>query len=209
MTTRENKYLSILKKEFGKYGSWALWDNNGGIKSLLEKKNFSEMIRPNIVFVGLNASMKIPEDWINYHHECNTFGKIKSWKRTPVHKLADVIQEKEFSSLNGAYMTDILKGHYKQDSRVVMAEVKQNKAIILTENLRLFENELELLSKISDSNNFYIICMGDACFNILRENFKWNIYKVYHYANYGEYKVKERIRQGLEVIIKNLKKSTA
>ncbi len=204
----KNKYLPLLKKDFGKYGSWALWNEDGSITSLISKNDFELLLKPNIIFVGLNASMKLPEDWINYHSECGKYcrlGKAKSWRQTHVRKLAEVLREKEFEALKGAYMTDIIKNHYDANSGVVTDKIKQDNNLI-SENIRLFENELKILSQISGLNRFHIICIGNKSFEILSKALKHKIDKIWHYSAYqlGWEGVKERMRQNLRAIIKKL-----
>lgn len=201
-----NKHLLQLKKDFGRYGSWALWNENGSITSLINKNNFEILIKPNIIFVGLNASMKLPEDWINYHSECCRFGKIKSWKQSHIRKLAEVLQEKEFERLKGTYMTDIIKNYYDSNSGIVANKIKQDKNLV-SENIRLFENELKILSKISGSSKFHIICIGNKSFEILNQTLKHKMDKIWHYSAYqlGWEGVKKKIRQDLREIIKNVR----
>ncbi len=203
MMTEKSKYLSILKSEFGKYGSWALWDRDGGIISFVNNNDFRLLIKPNVIFIGLNASGKLSKDWINYHSECCESGKVEScWKRTHARKLADVLREKEFDALRGAYMTDIIKNHYDANSGVVANKIRKN-ANLITENLNLFENELKILSKISGSTDFHIICIGNKSFEILSQISKYKIDKIWHYSAYqlGWEGVKERIRQDLRKIV--------
>ena len=76
---------------------------------------------------------------------------------------------------------------------------------IIEENEQSLKKEIELLSKISGADKFLVICMGDASFKETKKTIKDNIYKIYHYANYGYDKVKERIRQDLREIIKNVR----
>lgn len=204
-----DKYLLQLKKKFGKYGSWALWNEDGSITSLISKNDFEFLLKPNIIFVGLNASMKLPEDWINYHSECCRFGKIKSWKQSHIRKLAEVLQEKEFEILKGAYMTDVIKNHYDSDSGIVANKIIRDKNLV-SENIKLFENELKMLSEISGSDKFHIICIGNKSFDILNQTLKHKIDKIWHYSAYqlGWEGVKEKTRQDLRKITKNEKQST-
>ncbi|MFA5080399.1 MAG: hypothetical protein WC472_02115 [Candidatus Paceibacterota bacterium] len=201
-----NKQLLQLKKEFGKYGSWALWDENGRITEIIEKPEFQSLIKPSIIFVGLNASMELLnlEDWINYHGECCRFGKIKSWKQTHASKLAEALREKEFEVFAGAYMTDIVKDDNNPNSNNIAKEANLH-------NIELFENELNLLSKISGSDEFRIICIGNKSFDILNKITKYKIDKIWHYSAYqlGWEGVKERIRQDLREIIKKIENKIA
>jgi len=197
-----NENLLKLKKEFGKYGSWALWNEDGSIAPLIDTNNFEFLLKPDIIFVGLNASRKMPEkDWINFHSEsCKS-----TWKREHARKLAEVLQEKEYEVFKGAYMTDIVKNHYDADSDIVINKIKQN-TNLLSKNISLFEHELKLLSEISGTDKFHIICIGNKSFEILNQVLKHKIYKIWHYSAYqlGQEGVKEKIRQDLRAILKKM-----
>ena len=209
-----NKHLLQLKKKFGKYGSWALWNEDGSIVSLINKDNFEFLIKPNIIFMGLNASYDLRKtfDWMNYH-----FIKDKensSWKKEHCRKLAEVLQEDEFGMFKGAYMTDIIKSHYDSDSDIIARKIDKDKTII-EESKQSFKKEMELLSKISESDKFLVICIGIKSFEITKEIVENNVYKIYHYSNWsdksnkdkeikGYQKVQEKIRQDLRKIIKKL-----
>lgn len=212
-----NRNLLQLKKKFG--GSWALWDKDGGIVSLTTKHDFEFLLKPNIVFVGLNASIELSEDWINYHSECQKFKK-KKWGQEFIKNLADLIMSSEFSFLRGAYMTDIIKDIDFPKSSKVIKEIKSNPPILLR-NKEIFERELRLLSKLSSTNKFQVICMGRDAFDILcrawnmptkripnemrfvsikKYNNFFDILETYHYS----YRKKENIRKDLREIIKKL-----
>ena len=214
-----NKHLLQLKKDFGEFGSWALWDENGGITSLINKRDFEILIKPSIVILGLNASIKLPNDWINFHSECQKFKK-KKWGQEFTKNLADLIMSDEFSILRGAYMTDIIKNIDFPESSKVIEEIKNNPKI-LSRSKEIFEKELNLLLKISLTNKFKIICMGRDAFDILcrawniptkrtsnkmgfvsikKYNNSFDILESYHYS----YRKKENIKQDLREIIKNL-----
>jgi len=215
-----DKYLLQLKNEFGKYGSWAIWDEDGCIAPLISKNNFEILIKPNIIFLGLNASIKLPNDWINYHSECQEFKK-KKWGQEFIKNLADLIMSDEFSTLRGAYMTDIIKDVDFPESSKVMAKIKNNPEI-LSRSKEIFEKELSLLSKIFLTDKFQVICMGRDAFDILcriwdiptkkvsnkmrsttieRRINTFEILEIYHYA----YRKKEKIKQDLREITKNVR----
>lgn len=197
-----NEYLLQLKNEFGKYGSWALWDENGGIEKIIKDKGFESLIKPNVIFMGLNASCDLREaaDWINFH-----FLKAKnnsSWKKEHCRKLAEVLSEPEFSYFSGSYMTDIVKTKYDSRSENLTKAIKKDDRII-AENEKLLKQEMMLLSKISGSDQFIIICNGNKSFDILSQVFKHKVYKIWHYSAYqiGWEGVKERMRQDLRKIM--------
>ena len=198
-----NKYLLQLKKEFGTYGSWALWDKGGEIEKIIKDKKFKSLIKPNIIFMGLNASYDLRKvaDWMNYHFIKEK--KNSSWKKEHCRKLAEVLSEPEFSYFKGAYMTDIIKTKYDPNSGDLMKAIKKDGGII-TENKRLWKREMKLLSKISKSNEFHVICIGNKSFEILNQILKRGVDKVWHYAAYqlGKEGVKEKIRQDLRKIMR-------
>ena len=201
-----NEYLLQLKKEFGKYGSWALWDEDGGIENIIKDEKFISLIKPNIIFMGLNASRNLCEckDWANFHFQKT----IKSWKREHCRKLADVLSESEFSGFSGSYMTDVIKTNYDSSSGNLMKAIKKDEGII-AKNKELLKSEMELLSRISDSDKFIIICNGKKSFDILKQVSRHEAYKIWHYSAYqlGWEGVKERIRQDLREIMKRLQKT--
>jgi hypothetical protein len=202
-----NEYLLQLKKEFGKFGSWALWDEDGGIENIIKDKKFISLIKPNIIFMGLNASRDLREDidWVNFH-----FQKIRkiSWGREHCRKLADVLSEPEFSYFSGSYMTDVIKTNYDSSSGNLMKAIKRDDGIIAA-NEEILKREMKLLSRISGSDKFIIICNGKKSFDILNKVSRHAVYKIWHYSAYqlGWDGVKEQIRQDLREIMKRLQKS--
>ena len=82
-----NKYFLQLKKEFRKYGSWALWDENGGIEEIRKDENFELLIKLHIIFMGFNASYNLQKtpDWANYHFIKD---KKRIWNQEPCQKFA-------------------------------------------------------------------------------------------------------------------------
>ena len=124
-----NNYLSQLKQNFGKYGSWALWDKNGGIEKIIVKENLQSLIKSDIIFLGLNASIKLQDDWINYHSECQK-SKVKKWNQEFIKNLADLIMDNDdFSFFRGAYMTDLIK------------EINEVKNIDLTKSSKIIDRK--------------------------------------------------------------------
>ena len=197
-----NEYLLQLKNEFGKYGSWALWDEDGGIENIIKDNEFISLIKPNIIFMGLNDSRDLREniDWANFH-----FHKTRnnlSWRREHSRKLANVLSEPEFAYFSGSYMTDVIKTKYDSSSGDLIKAIKNDESII-AENEKLLKQEMKLLSKISGSGKFIIICNGNKCFDILSQLYMVRIFKIWHYSAYqlGWEGVKERIRQDLREIM--------
>jgi len=221
---QNNKYFLDLERNFGEYGSWALWSENkdGSIAEIITKPNFQSLIKPSIIFLGLNASIKLPNNWINFHSECQKFKK-KKWNQEFIKNLADLIMDEEFSVLRGSYMTDIIKDINFPESSKVVREVKNNPEI-LSQSKEIFGKELGLLSKISLIDKFQIICMGRDTFEILclawdipvekrilnkmrfvstkKDNSSFDVLESYHYA----YRRKENVKQDLREIIEKITK---
>jgi hypothetical protein len=198
-----NEYFLQLKNEFGKYGSWALWDEDGGIENIIKDKELISLIKPNIIFMGLNASRDLRDniDWANFHFHKNI--KNQSWRREHCRKLANVLSEAEFACFSGSYMTDVIKTKYDSNSGDLSKAIKEDESII-TENAKLLIQEIKLLSKISGLDKIIVICNGNKCFDITSQLYKGRIFKIWHYSAYqlGWEGVKERIRQDLREIIK-------
>jgi hypothetical protein len=198
-----NEYLRQLKEKFGKVGSWALWDQDGRIENIIKDDNFISLLKPNIIFMGLNASRDLRDnfDWANFHYH-KTINNI-SWRREHCSKLANVLLEKEFVCFRGAYMTDVIKTEYYSSSGELIKAIKKGYSII-DKNYKSLKQEMDLLSKISGSDKFIFICIGNASFDILSQLYKGTIHKIWHYSNYGLEDVKKRIREDLREIMPRL-----
>ncbi len=204
----KDESLLQLGKKFSKCGSWALWDEDGKIEPFTQKKNFASLIKPNIVFMGLNASRDLKEeiDWANYHSDLK-YKKGRSWKKASCRRLAEIIQ-KEFPQFYGAYMTDIIKTEYHSTSDKLKKFLENNPGVS-DKNKKLLEEEIDLLEKILESDNIAIICLGNLSFDITNKMWtmgKKKIYKIPHYAMHGSDKeVREKIRHGLRTLLENNK----
>ncbi len=209
-----NNHLTELTKEYGKCGSWALWDENGNLP-----EKFEDSIKPGIIFMGLNASTDLSKealDWKNFHF-IEKENKI-TWNNEHCRKLAKVLIEPKFSRFSGAYMTDVIKDCYDSQSTLLMKKLREEEKLrdpkTIEKNKEKLERELKLLSKISGSEEFTIICVGNDSFNLTKKMLganAHNIYKIFHYSNWsdpmnktpglkGWQKVTERIRRELSDI---------
>ena len=156
--------------------------------------------------MGLNASRDLREyvDWVNFHFQKTR--NNSSWKREHCRKLADVLSEPEFSYFSGSYMTDVIKTNYDSSSGDLMKAIKKDKSII-AENEELLKQEMKLLSKISGSDKFTIICNGKKSFDILSQLYKGTKYIKFGtipHISLGGRALKNRIRQDLREIMKRL-----
>jgi len=181
--------LKDIKKECGDRASWALWkDKNEKGK---EKSNMgdttifdtsSDLLNPNIVFVGLNISKKIEIPFANFHStspRANDYKIRYALKDTP---------------LWGGYMTDIIKDYEEKASGTVMKYVKNNPEF-LQQNIKSFEEELQFIG----SNQPIIIAFGNDCYDLLKKNLKCadKVYKISHYSYtcITKEKLKEQIKE--------------
>jgi len=203
-----NAALEQLKTEFGMHGSsWALWDESGKIEPIIKTEEISSLIKPNIIFLGLNASILVQDAWAGFHQECRVKDSFKTQK---VKRLADLLQENEFKVFYGAYMTDIIKDQYAHDSDVVSKKFTEDESSI-KRNLDLFNRELDFLAKISNSNKFTVICMGNNVCEIIELAVNKGflnqdtvaLHKITHYAWRAPIEAyKERVRGELRNILK-------
>jgi hypothetical protein len=190
-----NQNFSQFEKEFGKFGSWAIWNTDPGNPPLIDKDN----LNPKVIFVGFNASKDLEErpDWSNFH-----FG-------SPYYmKLAEVLAEDEFSYFKDGYMTDIIKTEINAKSDEVDKILRKDRKETgnkIKENKDIFERELKLFLEIFGNKKYPLICMGDSAFYWTKKMVDGDIYQITHYSVWGWEKVKEKIRQDLGEVLKKIK----
>ena len=122
----------LLKKEFGRYASWACWDSND--INILPDDHTPK--KPQYMFVGLNASQA--EDgriWGNFHYR-HRGGKDGN--------LRDAIMGTEFE---GAYLTDILKYPNEPIAHRVRSHFKKHPDE-LKQHFDVFYKEITLLEDV-------------------------------------------------------------
>jgi len=164
-----------IRKEYGHVGSWALWNKIDEKKKpkygignieIFEEEDIVEKLNPNIVFVGLNISKKIEQVFGNFHSDS---GRANDFK------LRYAFQG---TSLEGGYMTDIIKDFEEKVSGKVSSYLRKNPEF-LKMNLETFKKELEDIG----CANPIIIAFGNDAYNILTRKYKGNnVYKLTHYS---------------------------
>lgn len=188
MTTQDFYELSRDKSN-----SWALWNTNGENDINYFKSN-QKRLHGRVIFLGLNRS-----NGANKVNEYPPFKNFHAEKHTGDRRLQTYIQTDNLKNLIGGFMTDI--------SDVI--ETDSNKVNIdLQSILNHFKSKLSLIK----SNERNIICFGNKVFNSICTSlgikktdiqvnpeielkfisFKvetevWNIYRVWHYSNYGRF----------------------
>lgn len=172
MTTMTTPAFEEIKKKYGYVGSWAIWKEKDG----KEKTNVGDMsifdsvtesLNPNVVFIGLNISKKIPIPFGNFHSASPTSNDYKiryAVKDTPFY---------------GAYMTDIIKDFEDKSSGKVM-KFMNNNSDFLQENITSFTEELEFIG----ATDPVLIAFGNDCYKILEKSLKHTgkLFKVPHYS---------------------------
>jgi len=186
------EYFEKIKIKYGHMSSWAIWyekdikekSNIGNLSIFVNPKNI--LLKPNIIFVGLNISQKITKPFGNFHSESST---------SHDYKIRYALKDTQFW---GAYMTDIIKDFEEKISGNLIKFVNKN-PIFLQENIKEFEEEILFI----DSNNPIIIAFGNDCYKILNRHLK-NKYKIYKVSHYSSCISKEKLRIEIINIIKDV-----
>lgn len=186
--------------------SWAVWSerNENNVDFFLSKIN---ELHSKVIFVGLNRS-----------NVANNFSKVAllSNFHTKGHvgdgRLKRHIQDAKLSNLVGSFMTDISE----------QIETKSN--LVNVQELSAVNNFTKKIRSIDNSRNRHIICFGDKVFNTfvnalgiskkqITENSEnkikeieisiddeiWNLYRVWHYSNYGIFIHKSEIELPIQL----------
>lgn len=159
----KREIFETIRRKYSKYSSFAIWDDNDLKNVSIIKKNI-DILNPNIIIVGFNASGVIKKEFGNFH--CKHRGGRDGWLR-------EVFNH---GPIRGAYMTDIVKNDFS--SRMDKANLSKNNIKL---NVRRFKKEMNDLK----SKNPIIISMGDAPANILKDLNNYKMYKIPHYAKRG------------------------
>ena len=131
------------------FSTWAIW-NDSNIKdlSLINLEN-ADCLKPNIVFVALNFSYKLPKNWAYWQNIHN------------VNRLYELLHGTRFE---GAYITDIVKDYPFSKSEKVQEEIENNKDR-RDRNIRWFFEEMNLLG----ANSIEIYLFGKIAEDIFKE----------------------------------------
>ena len=180
-----------ITKKYGYWSSWAIWGNvldspksNVGDLTIFHDKNNIDILKPNIILVGLNISRgAIKEPLANFHDkrsEATDFKIRYALRETPIW---------------GAYMTDLIKDFDQKESGKVIKHLRENTELVF-ENINIFEKELQDLQQ----ENYILIAFGRDVYSLLKKYFKER-FKILHIPHYASYCSKERYRdQVLQVL---------
>jgi hypothetical protein len=170
-----------MKRQFGDYGSWAIWSpqsEGGKVRSgisdisMFEDAKILDQLQNDFVIVALNLSLPCDEGrpFGNFHssNPRNTDYRMRyAFKDTP---------------LWGSYMTDILKGVCEVDSQKIAKNMNQYIDDIGF-HAKHFVEEIEILK----AHHATIVTLGDLSDNLTKFiidkcNMTNKVIKIYHYA---------------------------
>lgn len=175
-----------LKKNYGKYSSWTLWDKDtGSSMNWANDTNLLEKLKSDFVFVALNFSgtkdsAKIMA-WENFHSNDSNIKKLRL-----------ALNDTKFQ---GCYITDIIKDFSEPKSQEVEKALKENPKFE-KEQIQKFKDEITPFGKP------VLLALGHNTYKILKRNNINDEYKVVyvqHYASRNNAETyKNKIKQQLE-----------
>lgn len=215
----DKKTYELMKKKYGRVGSWAVWDdqldtpksNMGNMAWADDEAKLCRILNPKFVFVGLNKSKrpnknskdensntKIP--WKNFHSGYSNGNSFK---------LRYALKGSPFW---GAYMTDIIKIIRDKDSNKFVPAINTNSQEILSaikkdntileRNIKKFKEEIARLG-----DNPVLVALGDKAYKFLKPlEGKYKIEKLPHYSSQWKNIPKEQYR---EIVLDTLKAYTS
>lgn len=164
-----------LKKKYGSFASWAIWDYKNQSDTSIIDKNKS-ILHSKFVLLALNFSLDTNiiswRDWSNFHYGPSNVRKLKYACNN--------------SFLKGSYMTDLFKNMVEKNSGKVGSLLNEN---IIKKNIEIFNEEMKNI-KINKNSKFII--WGVPSSNIasyfnkyFRQNYSNPIIYHTHYSYYG------------------------
>ena len=168
-----------LREKYWDVASWTIWSpagerpkSNIGDLSVFNDPDLLQKINTGFVFVALNGSgvhdayLESSKPWFNFHSD---------YSRGHDYKMRYAMTG---TPLWGSYITDIIKYYQEVDSSKAVKYVKSHPEV-MKKNIEAFKDEIRLLG-----GNPVIIALGDATYNILKENLnsEYHIIKVKHYS---------------------------
>lgn len=162
-----------LRRKYGKYSSWAIWNEKDEADSTIIDSHFEELNAKH-VFVAHNTSGDYVRDgpWPNF----------RGWKHDRKLKFAC-----NDTALRGSYLTDLFKGIKEVNSRNVQNYLTPE---VVTENVSLF---LEEISDIGTTKKTVYVILGVRNSEVgkqFRSHFldklgEVNVKYYTHYSNYS------------------------
>ena len=171
----------ILKARYGDVSSWAIWKepgqsprSNTGDMSVFDHPDLLEVLNPNIVFVGLNASSTHGSrrdgrwyPWMNFHSD---------YARQNDYKLRYALMG---TPLWGAYITDVIKRYPEVDSSKVR-KMLSNEPDFVRKNVNDLLEEIHILTPDLP----VLAALGEYTYSILKKNLPdyYKIIPLWHYS---------------------------
>ncbi len=159
------EYLN-LKKKYGSYSSWAIWDPNNESNTAIIEENLTDLTS-NYVFLGLNISASLENTpWINFHG-----GKHDR-------KLKYASND---TFLRGSYITDLFKDLPEPVAKNVTKNLSKDE---IKDHVSFFVNEMKDV-KLSD-NSVLIVFGQEAAENYekyFKEHFDNRVIFTRHYSD--------------------------
>jgi len=181
----KHEHFTDITKKYGYWSSWAIWaaaldtpkSNIGNLTIFEDKKNI-DILKPDIVLVGLNISRgAIKEPLANFHDkrpEATDFKIRHALFETPIW---------------GAYMTDLIKDYDQKESGKVIKHLRADQNLVL-QNISIFEKELQDLQQ----ENYLLIAFGRDVYSLLKKYFQ-DKFEILHLPHYASYSSKEKYRE--------------
>ena len=186
--------------------SWAVWHERGDCSVAYFRTNLPKL-HGRAIFLGLNRSEAWPNHLVGSHMpNFHTAGCVGD------QRLKRFVQDAKLGNLSFAFMTD-LSGEIKSDSGSVSIDFTH-----ATESL------LEKVKCFESARNRFIVCFGEKTFENLRKGLDvrlgfvsthpqnntrrfathvngeiWNVFRVWHPANYGRLIEKSEIELPIQL----------
>jgi len=160
-----------LKKKWGMYSSWAVWNEDDQKDTSVIDNNFA-CLNTKVVFVGLNISKPLKTvPWSNFRTGRHDWKLMRACNTT---------------SLKGSYLTDIFKGIPEADSVTFKRKVKDDLSLI-KKNVVKFHIEMR---DVGVTKNTTFVLLGGLTSWFFSKYFKTQypnnrILNYCHYSYYG------------------------
>lgn len=162
------KHYEFLKSEYGKYGSWAIWEPADEKDTTIIHNNYKQL-NSKLVVLGLNISNRIKSSpWSNFRGGKHD-RKLKYALNNSIYR--------------GCYLTDIFKGVEARTANGLKEKLTPD---IIDKNASHFVNEMKDI-KITSETKFLIMgtessFLNKMFINHFKANFNNQIINYYHYA---------------------------
>jgi len=163
----KNKF-ELIKKIYGQFSSWAIWNVNNEADTEIIEQNIS-LLHTKWILIGLNISKPV-----------KVWGNFRGGKHDRKIKIAF-----RNTNISGSYMTDLIKKSEKSSSEIEK-EIKQG-YLDISEQVKSFVDELNFVG-VNDKTKFIIF--GNIARNLYDEYYEryfpeTKVYYLKHYSSRG------------------------